>query len=317
MFDMTNDSQLFRTADQLEGDGYSVQGNRYIKDNSPSFLPLYEAKMANHYDHRYGTYEGRDQSRQSTALDRPTVSQKRDPYFAAHPRFWVDESEVCSSPWLLGLRAITHSTNDRTLIAHVMPKCGAGHSVICATTGKVIQTPQLLANLSSFILDYVTRQKIGGLNLSLFVVKQLPVLPPDAYLDGNAARCGISSLGDLIASRILELTFTAIDIAPFAQSMGCDSTPFVWDDSRRFLMRCELDALYFHLYGISREDANYILDTFPIIREREVSECGEYRTKRMVLEIYDAMAEAERTGLPYQTRLDPPPADTRVAHPSE
>jgi hypothetical protein len=80
------------------------------------------------------------------------------------------------------------------------------------------------------------------------------------------------------------------------------------------LIRCELDALYFQLYGISRDDASYILDSFPIVHRKDEQQYGEHRTKRVILEIYDAMAEAERAGIPYQTRLDPPPADPRVAH---
>lgn len=313
---MTNDSNLFRTAEQLAEDGYCLRGNWFVKDNAPAFLPLYEAKMANHYDHRYGTYEGRIESRQSTALDRPAVSQKRDPRFTVHPRYWVEESHIPPSDWLLGIRDITHSTNDRTFIAHALPKCAAGNSVVCAKTERHAQTPLLLANLCTFVFDYIVRQKIGGLHLNFFVVKQLPVLPPETYGSPSGACCGISSLADFIDSRVLELTFTATDIAPFAQGMGYSSAPFTWDDSRRFKMRCELDALFFHLYGISRADADYILDTFPIVREREISEFGEYRTKILILEIYDAMADAERTGIPYQTRLDPPPADPRVAHTS-
>ena len=107
------------------------------------------------------------------------------------------------------------------------------------------------------------------------------------------------------------------------------------------LLRCELDAALFRLYlptdgsgdwqrgeGESVEDVNrlkasfptprdavvYIMDTFPIVRRREEHQFGEYRTKRVILEIYDALTAAARTGVPYQTRLDPPPADPRVAH---
>jgi hypothetical protein len=316
MFDMTNDSHLFRTPEQLKEERFSINGNWFVKEDAPPFLPLYEAKMANHYDHRYGTYEGRHESRQSTALDRPSLFQKRDPNFTAQPRFWVEERQVLATAWFLGLRAITHSTNDRTLIAHILPKCGAGNSVICATTENIAQMPQLVANLSSFIFDYITRQKVGGLNLNLFVVKQLPVLSPEAYLGDRAAFCGIPSLADFITAHVLELTFTATDIAAFARSIGWQGAPFIWDDDRRFIMRCELEALYFRLYEISREDVAYVLDTFPIIKARETSEIGEYRTKRVILEIYDAMAEAQHAGTAYQTRLDPPPADPRVAHPT-
>jgi DEAD/DEAH box helicase len=62
------------------------------------------------------------------------------------------------------------------------------------------------------------------------------------------------------------------------------------------------------------EERNAILDTFPIVRRKDEAEQGEYRTKRTILEIYDAMSEAEQTGRPYQTRLSPPPADVTVAH---
>ncbi|MEP6653201.1 MAG: hypothetical protein ABJA82_07565, partial [Myxococcales bacterium] len=72
---------------------------------------------------------------------------------------------------------------------------------------------------------------------------------------------------------------------------------------------------FFHLYGLSRDDTDYVMDTFPIVRKHDEKAHGEYRTKRVILEIYDAMADASRTGSPYQTRPDPPPADPRVAHP--
>ena len=141
--------------------------------------------------------------------------------------------------------------------------------------------------------------------MNFFYVQQFAMLPPSAYTQGNHA---------FIRARVLELTYTARDICGFASDLGYTGAPFHWNPERRFLIRCELDALYFHLYGISREDACYILDTFPIVRRKDEAEHGEYRTQRLILELYDAMAEAERTGVPYQTRLDPPPADPRVAH---
>lgn len=116
--------------------------------------------------------------------------------------------------------------------------------------------------------------------------------------------------------RVLELTYTAWDLESFARDVGYDGPPFRWDPARRFLLRCELDAAFFHLYGLSRDDTKYVMDTFPIVRKNDERAHGDYRTKRVILEIYDAMAEAARTGKPYQTRLDPPPADPRIAHPA-
>ena len=80
------------------------------------------------------------------------------------------------------------------------------------------------------------------------------------------------------------------------------------------MLRCELDAAYFHLYEIARDDVDYIMDTFRVWREKEVKQCGEYRTKRVILEIYDEMARAMERGEEYVTRLVPGPADPAVAH---
>jgi hypothetical protein len=106
---------------------------------------------------------------------------------------------------------------------------------------------------------------------------------------------------------VLELVYTSHSVAAFAQEYGYEGPPFRWNEDRRSLLRCELDAIYFHLYGIDRDDVNYIIGTFPIVRRKDEQAHGEYRTKRVILEIYDAMAEAIRTGRPYETLLDPPP----------
>jgi len=100
-----------------------------------------------------------------------------------------------------------------------------------------------------------------------------------------------------------------------AKDCGYDRPPFRWDDERRLKIRCELDAAFFHLYGVAREDVDYIMETFPIVKRRDEERYGSYRTKELVLTIYDAMQDAIVTGRPYETILDPPPADSRCAHP--
>jgi hypothetical protein len=100
----------------------------------------------------------------------------------------------------------------------------------------------------------------------------------------------------------------------FARDLGYHGPPFIWDEARRFLLRCELDATFFHLYGLTREEADYIMDTFPIVKRKDEQQYGEYRTKRVILEIYDELQRAMSRGEPYRTRLDPPPGDLRVAH---
>jgi hypothetical protein len=122
-------------------------------------------------------------------------------------------------------------------------------------------------------------------------------------------------LEDWVRHRVCELTYTAWDMEPFARDLGDDGPPFRWDEERRALLRAELDAAYFHLYGIERDDVDYILDAFPIVKRKDEAKFGEYRTKRLILEIYDAMAKAIATGEPYQTVLDPP-AGSGPRHPN-
>lgn len=137
---------------------------------------------------------------------------------------------------------------------------------------------------------------------------------------------------------LLEITYTSWHLSSFANECGYDGPPFVWNEERRFLLRCELDAAYFHLYGIAREDVDYIMETFPIVKRKDEAAYGEYRTKRVILEMYDEMGQCGRQtadrgpqtadgeivsgggrssvvgGPYYHTRLDPPAADPRVAH---
>jgi hypothetical protein len=125
-----------------------------------------------------------------------------------------------------------------------------------------------------------------------------------------------STLVRWIIVRVLELAYTAWDLAPFGRDLGWDGPPFRWDPDRRFKLRCEMDAAFFHLYGIGRDDADYIMDTFPIVRRKNQKQYGAYRTKELILDIYDRMAKAMHGGEPYTTILDPPPAESRCCHPS-
>lgn len=162
------------------------------------------------------------------------------------------------------------------------------------------------ATLNSFALDYVARTAVGGSNLNFFILKQLPIPPPSAF-SAQPTWTGGDSIAAWMLPRILELTYTAVDMEGFARDLGYDGPPFIWDEARRFWLRAELDAAFFHLYGINRDDVDYIMETFPIVKRKDEKAHGSYRTKEAILEIYDKMAVAVRTGQPYQTALNPPP----------
>ncbi|HEX9131220.1 MAG TPA: hypothetical protein VF844_02890 [Ktedonobacteraceae bacterium] len=179
---------------------------------------------------------------------------------------------------------------------------------------------QLIGDYASYIKSFIqirdpqisdfVRQRLGGTHRTFSILKLPLVLPPSQYQE-ICKWDNRTSLGDWILPRALELTYTAWDLEPFAKDCGYDGLPFSWNEERRFLLRCELDAAYFHLYGIERDDVDYIMETFPIVKRKNQKLYGEYRTKRVILEMYDEMRRAMET---YRTRLEPPPADATVAH---
>ena len=311
LFDMTNDSGLFRTREELEAEGFMLDGNVFRRA-STTYLPLYEGKMVHHFDHRWATYDSGD------FTDIP-LSVKQDPSAVMLPRYWVAASEVGArlddQRWLLGFRDITNATNERTVIPAVIPRAAVGNNLPLAISNLEPHRVTLLGgSLSSFALDFVARQKVGGTHLNFFLVEQFPVIPPETY-DQVAPWNHKCTLANWLIPRVLELTYTASDLAGFAMDLGYDGPPFRWEEDRRQLLRAELDACFFHLYGIERDDVEYIMGTFPIVRRHDEAAFGEYRTARLILECYDAMAKAAGNGQPYRTILDPPPADPRVAHP--
>lgn len=299
MFHMANDSALFAERDELEADGWMFVGNDYRR-NGETRRPLYEAKMFHHFDHRFGTYEGQTQAQANQGkLPELTPEQHSKPDLLSLPRYWVHEREVdqfleSRTPysWLVAWRNITGATVKRTMIAAVLPRVAVGHSAPLLFSGR---SPKeiacLVANLTSFVLDYVTRTKLGGTNLTFFIVEQLPVLPPTSY-ERLCPWDQTQSLRDWISSRVAELVYTAVDLEEFATDVGCSEGPFIWDEERRAVLRAELDAAFLHLYAIDRPDAERILDSFPVVARDEQKEHGEYFSKRLILEKFDELSSA-------------------------
>jgi len=322
IFNMASDSAEFHTSENLEVEGWRLAetGDRYELGEG-TMVPLYEAKMLHHFEHRFGDYRDRPSGSENTSLPQVPLDRLQDPSYVAFPRYWVKPEPVAealhgkwSRNWLLGWRDITKTQNERTLIAAVIPRVGVGHTTpLFFTEQPVPKIAALVANLSSLVLDYATRQKVGGTHLTFTVMEQLPILPPSTY-DAEAPWAKGVRLDSWILPRVLELSFTAWDLKSFACDCGYGGPPFRWDAARRSLLRAELDAAFFILHGLARDDADFILDTFPIVRRHDEESHGEYRTKRVILEVYDRMAEAKRAGHTYETILSPAPADPSVAH---
>ena len=347
IFNMSTDSELFVTLETAEDDGFILDGNRFYHEGEgrETLVPVYESKFAVQYNHRSATFDGievADRFKIHAGTNKPRIDDLQNRQFQILPRYWVAktrlEAELNESQrWFVGFRnAISSVADSRSLVASVIPYSGVGHSLPLVSLEQPA-TMQLcfLAMLNSFVLDYVLRQKASGGNLKFYIFRQLPAVDPTR----------LKTTGDWlstplhlwISNRALELTFVADDVSEVAADLGYDGEPFVWRRQRRDMIRCELDAAYFHLFLGSAEEwgvdnptlremfptprhaVEYIMETFPIVRRKDIArkevknEAGEvvtpgtYITKDTILEIYDEMATAIATGVPYQTRLDPPP----------
>ena len=134
-----------------------------------------------------------------------------------------------------------------------------------------------------------TSESSGDRHLNWYIVEQLPVIAPDAY----DRRFGAVTARELVRDHVLRLTYTAHDMAPFARDLGYDGPPFVWDEEERRHLRARLDALYFHLYGLGRDDAGYVLNTFPIVRREDEAQFARYRTRDLILAYLNALAAGD------------------------
>jgi N-6 DNA Methylase len=304
MFHMANDSGLFRTKPEQDS------------------VPLYEGKMIHQFDHRYASYESLQDGERLHMLPETSDAQHANPDYVITPCYFVPQSEVISRltpfqkrprQWVIGYREVTSSGLMRTVISTVMPLVAVGHKVPLLFL-RDAETPLaacFVANLNSLVVDYVCKQKLGGTSLSYFVFKQLPVLSPQCYASPDL---------QYIVPKVLELLFTSHDMKPFADDLlreADDSlkaairimgihVPFQWASDRRFALRAELDAYFAHLYRLTRDELRYILDpkdvfgseypgeTFRVLKDKEIKEYGEYRTRRLVLDAFDKLAESPR-----------------------
>ncbi|MEN5115241.1 hypothetical protein ABE453_14560 [Brevundimonas diminuta] len=307
MFDMTNDSKLFRTRQELEEreGAWNVGGNLFQSEGG-RWVPLYEGKMVQAYDHRAASVVINPANVKRPAQPfETTPAQHSDPNWLPDPQFWVLESGVSPlGDWHVGMKHVTSATNVRSMIVSIIPRSGAGNSLpILDMNGDAEVAALVIGALNSIPSDFVLRQKVQGQNLNWFIVEQLPVVPPAAY----DRMFGAKTARNIVREAVLELSYTAHDLAPFARDLGhVDDDgevlpPFVWDEDRRLLLRAKLDALYFILYGVfdpadptqSREDIRYIYSTFPIVEREEIARWGTYRSRDLTLAWINALMAGE------------------------
>ena len=315
LFNMATASSQFKTRQQLLdmgglqiGNCFDVNGNR--------FVPLYEGKMIWFYNHHYGEFPMEDVTRPSSIPSTPSETLQ-DPFSALRPWYWVKEEDVESKliktdsednilwewthSFYIGFRDVTNATNERTCVASLMPSTsGAGDKAPLVFTSRgLIPSCALLAMMSSLTFDFVARQKVGGSSMGFFMMKQLPFLTPEQIQE--------SGYEQDIVERVARLCWFNHDLDGWMEELreecpaeyNLPEEPVIWDEAKRSVWQAELDAIFAHLYGLTTEDLRYILDpedvcgpgcineTFRVLKDREIRELGEYRTKRLVLEAWD------------------------------
>ena len=257
-FNMSNDSGLFKPYNQ-------------------NLLPLYEAKYIYHYNHRYASWDGNTtQYLQESQLPNNELIVKS--------QYYIEPSELYSrfpvQKWCLVFRDITNATNERTMVATLLPNFSCGNTLSIVEIGEIQKELFLLVNFNSFTFDFFARQTVGGTHFNHWILKQLPVIE-------------YNSIGKELRGRIQDtafrLTYTAIDLKPMAEEYGCFDGPFTWNEGERFQLKCELDAIFGHLYGLTRDEFDYVLETFPIVKRRDIEKYGNFRTKETILGLYDGM----------------------------
>lgn len=310
MFDMANDSGLFRTREELEEKegAWPIGGNRF-GSASGAWVPLYQGRSIQAYDHRFAGVDFNPENirRGYTSVNTLGV-QHSDPNYNLKFQYFILASQLpkeIDQDYFIAYRRSTATTNSRTMVSAISPKAGYGDSLFLLLPNKkmakaewAVTSALLQANLMSVPFDFVTRNKLQGQNFSWYILEQLPVIPPTQCAE---RLFGKKSAANIIREAVLELTYTAHDMAPFARDLGyVDENgqvkpPFIWDDGRRLKLRAKLDAVFFHLYGITeRDDVRYIYSTFPIVERQEAEAYGgRYRSRDLCLAYMSALAAGQ------------------------
>ena len=322
MFNMASASSVFRTRKQLDELGGQLQRDSYIVENDV-YVPLYEGKMFWLYNHHYASFPNEyEVEKRPSSINSTPYSILADSCSSIAPWYWVNKSLVDSRlidcdkegnvrwkwehSYYIAFRDVARAADARTCIASLMPSgIAAGHKApLVFTSRSLIPSACFAAMLSSLVFDYVARQKVGGSSMALFIMKQQPVLTPDQIP---------SSMQWQIVKRVAELCYFNHDMDGWALELWEEMSeeqrselpqlgnqqPWIYNPERRAILQAELDAIFAHLYGLNTEDLRYILDpedvcgkgcineTFRVLKDNELRQYGEYRTKRLVLEAWN------------------------------
>ncbi len=253
------------------------------------YFGLYESKLFHHFDHRFSTFENSNPAEIISGNSSYVAdSQKQKTDYSITCRYFISKELTerfytkhdYNFDVVIATRMISSPTNERTLIAALTPKLAFSNSANLILGKNKNALVVLLANLNSFVCDFVCRRRMGGINLNLWNLNQLPIISFDSIPE---------SVKIIILKNTVQLSNTCNDVAPFfAEYSGIEEIP--WDKKIRYKLQCELDAIFFHLYQLNIEDIDMILDAFPSIKKKDEETYKTYRTKETILQLYDEFA---------------------------
>ena len=297
MFDMTLDSGCFRTKHELVEQGaYPIARGMFRDASGLDWVPLYEGKMVQAFDHRAASVVVNPSNVHRPGQQKSSsLAQRQNPDWRPEPRYWVARNRIDfgGHQFALGFKHVTSPTNTRSMIAALIPESGVGNSLPLLMSesndpGMAGEfSIMMVANLNALPLDYVARQKVHGQNLNKFIVEQFPVIPADRYRN---RMFGPKSAADIVRESVLELTYTSHDMKSLAEYLGHSDEngnalpPYRWNCERRLKLRAKLDAVYFHLYGVTAfHDVEYAYSTFPAMESGERAKYGRFLSRDLCL----------------------------------
>jgi hypothetical protein len=286
MINGSDDSKHLRLLNELT----AVNGTSFMHElNGQSYLPVYESKLMWQYDHRYSTYEGvSNTDLQSSKPRNSTNDEKRDSTFEVKTKDYILENTFkekyeknYNQDWFIIYRNVTGALNQRTTVATIIPRLPVVLSAYILnfdSTHSHTDQVLFLANINSYVFDFISRRKIGGSHLSVYVFDQIPVIPP-----GNFSKRVRTEIKD----RVLKLIYTSKSLSKFANDLGYFGEPFEWNEAQRLTLQLELDAIFFHLYELDIDDLDYIIESFGIIKKRDLSNTNHFYTKEKLIELFN------------------------------
>jgi hypothetical protein len=284
MFNISDKADQFVTLNEINK--LSIKQNIVYEDNQIKYYGLYESKLIHQFNHRFSTFEQSSQedisSGNSSYLTEEFEVNRNKSIFCRYyiskeitEKFYKKHDYPYSA--IIAIRMISRPTDERTLIGAFVPRLAFSNSTNLILGKKKESLIILLANINSFVCDFVCRKRMGGVNLNLWNLNQLPIIEQDLISD---------NLKNKIISNVISLSDTAEDLQDFFNDFSVVER-VRWDKNLRFQLQCELDAIFAHLYCLEKDELDYILETFLIVKRKDVEKYHNYRTKEIILKLYN------------------------------